>query len=100
MLSAGDLPLLEHLPQPIREMADLPGLADGTGIVFQDYSNAELKQARNQASTNAVAEIERRFLKGLLASAGGQVGLAAQRSGMNRTYLYRLLAKYGLTTKA
>jgi transcriptional regulator of acetoin/glycerol metabolism len=38
--------------------------------------------------------VERAFLAGLLGKHGGNVSQAARDSGLNRTYLQRLIARY------
>ena len=39
---------------------------------------------------------ERDYIKGLLERHGRNVSAAAETAGLNRTYLYRLVAKHGL----
>jgi transcriptional regulator with GAF, ATPase, and Fis domain len=46
------------------------------------------------ARADAVAAVEREFVKALLAEAGGNVSQAARIAAMNRTYLQRLVGKY------
>jgi type III secretion system (T3SS) inner membrane Yop/YscD-like protein/regulatory Fis family protein len=40
---------------------------------------------------------EREYLVALLASCDGNIALASRRSGLNRTYLHRLLKKHGIS---
>jgi Nif-specific regulatory protein/two-component system response regulator HydG len=58
--------------------------------MFARYDAAELDDARGAA----VAGVERAFLAGLLGKHGGNVSQAARDSGLNRTYLQRLIARY------
>ncbi len=57
---------------------------------FGSFSAAELETARE----DAVAAIEREFVTGLLARHDGNVSAAARESGLNRTYLQKLLARH------
>jgi transcriptional regulator with GAF, ATPase, and Fis domain len=58
--------------------------------MFARYDASELDDARSAA----VAGVERAFLAGLLGKHGGNVSQAARDSGLNRTYLQRLIARY------
>ncbi len=49
-----------------------------------------------EARQRALERFERGYLEALLAHHGGNVSKAARTSGMNRAYLYRLLARHGL----
>jgi DNA-binding NtrC family response regulator len=51
-----------------------------------------------EARQRAVDEFERRYLLELMSRHAGKVALAAQRAGIGRAYLYRLLHKHGLPT--
>lgn len=68
------------------------GLSD-EAIQFEHYTNDELKAARTQATKQAANFIERQFLSGLLGRFNGNIKQAAIHAGMQRTYLYKLLAK-------
>jgi Nif-specific regulatory protein/two-component system response regulator HydG len=84
LLAAGpeiDVDLLP--PDLVRSEAEGPG-------AFERYDADELSAARDAA----VATVERTFVRGLLARSGGNVSQAARDSGVNRTYLQKLLAKY------
>ncbi len=70
-----------------------PEIAPAAGAdagAFERYDADELAAARDAA----VASVERDFVRGLLAKSGGNVSQAARDSGVNRTYLQKLLAKY------
>jgi Nif-specific regulatory protein/two-component system response regulator HydG len=73
---------VELLPQAIR-----PGVAAGAAL--RDYSSAELRAAR----AAAVAEVESRFVDGLLQKSDGNVSAAARMAGMPRGYLQKLIAR-------
>jgi len=60
-------------------------------------TGAELLRAKEQVKCDAVAEIERAFLKRALVAAGGRPGDAARNVGMNRSQFARMLSKYGLS---
>ncbi|HMG54982.1 MAG TPA: sigma 54-interacting transcriptional regulator [Kofleriaceae bacterium] len=66
-----------------------PDAAHAAGA-FTRYDAAELDAARD----GAIADAERAFLAGLLDKHGGNVSQAARDSGLNRTYLQRLIARY------
>jgi Nif-specific regulatory protein/two-component system response regulator HydG len=57
---------------------------------FTRFDAAELEAARAEA----IAAIEREFVTGLVDRHGGNVSQAARASGMNRTHLQKLLARY------
>jgi DNA-binding NtrC family response regulator len=50
-----------------------------------------------EARSRVLASFERRYLERLLADHDGKVAAAAETAGLSRVYLYRLLAKYGLS---
>ena len=88
---------LDLLPKAIKEnyrksKLSLNGMEEN--IHFSTYSNQELKAARDAAGKIAVEKVELAYLQGLLAMHDGQVAKAAKAAGMQRTYLYRLIAKY------
>jgi Nif-specific regulatory protein/two-component system response regulator HydG len=68
---------------------ELAAVASGAGSRFSRWDAEELAEAREAA----VAEVERDFVRGLLERNGGNVSQAARESGVNRTYLQKLLAK-------
>jgi transcriptional regulator with GAF, ATPase, and Fis domain len=74
------------LPQSIRR--------NGHAVAesFTSFSNDELKRAREAAR----ARVEREFLEGLMEKSCGNVSRAARVSGLPRSYLQRLLARYFL----
>jgi transcriptional regulator with GAF, ATPase, and Fis domain len=78
---------LALLPEELR--AEVP---PGEAAMFAELSNDELKRAR-EAAADAV---ERRFIEELLRRSDGNVSRAARESGMNRSYLQRLVGKHGL----
>jgi Nif-specific regulatory protein/two-component system response regulator HydG len=67
----------------------VPSAGDEQGAI-ERYDAAGLAAARDAA----VATVERAFVRGLLERSGGNISLAARESGVNRTYLQKLLAKY------
>lgn len=91
---------LDHLPRNIQE--HYRNSRQGQGMPdtpFSQFTRGELKKARERATAKAVTAVERRFLEGLLQRCQGNVAQAAKASGINRTYLYRLVAKHRLTQK-
>ncbi len=59
-------------------------------------TNKELKAARDEASRQAVTEVERAFLENSLDQAGGNISKAAKNTGMNRSLFQRLVKKHAL----
>ena len=92
--------MLDLLPPPIRAFAgQLAETERGGHEQFADFSNKTLKRARIQASEEAIAHVEKTFLIGLMHKVDGNVGQASKLAGINRTYLYRLLSKYAISSK-
>lgn len=79
------------LPEPLRQQQQSQ---PNHSFNFTDYNNDELKQARQQATQIAAENAERAWLEGLMQVAEGDVTRAAKHANINRTYLYRLLAKH------
>ncbi len=67
---------------------------ESTSFAFSEYNNHELNRARKQAIKQATVRVEQDFLQGLIAMHGSNVAACAQKSGIHRTYLYRLLNKH------
>jgi transcriptional regulator with GAF, ATPase, and Fis domain len=99
----GNIRELEHVVEracllargPDIGLSLLPPALAGTQIApeaggFSGYTNDELKAAREAA----VAEVERRFLDGLMQQSEGNVSRAARSAGLPRSYLQRLLARH------
>jgi DNA-binding NtrC family response regulator len=96
----GNVRELEHMMERVALLAGgpevdasllLPPEAGAAAAArYLDYSAAELDAAREEA----IAAVERDFVTGLLARHGGNVSQAARASGVNRTYLQKLLARH------
>ena len=69
---------------------EVVGAAPAATSSFGRYDADELSAAR----ATAVEAVERDFVRGLMAKAGGNVSQASRESGLNRTYLQKLLARY------
>ncbi|MEA2063016.1 MAG: sigma-54 dependent transcriptional regulator, partial [Gemmatimonadota bacterium] len=59
-------------------------------------NNEELKAAREEASGQAIAGVERAFLDAALDAASGNISKAAQNTGMNRSLFQRMVKKHDL----
>ncbi len=95
VLAIGDELDPANLPPAMRPPANGPTQPGPAGVVhFETYDSEALKQQRKRASEAAVSEIEQSFLIGLMEAAEHNVTEAARIAGLNRTYLYRLLAKH------
>ena len=53
-------------------------------------------QPYQQARDRVLAEFERRYVEQLLRAHHGNVSAAARASGIDRTYLHRLMRRHGL----
>jgi len=96
----GNVRELEHLMERVALLAGGPEV-DASQVLpppgsapaaarFMEYSAAELEAARD----DAVASVEKEFVAGLLDRHGGNVSQASRDSGVNRTYLQKLLARH------
>lgn len=95
VLAVGDELDPANLPPAMRPSPEAPtGAGTRRRIHFETYDSEALKQQRKIAGENAVAEVEQCFLIGLMEAAEHNVTEAARLAGLNRTYLYRLLAKH------
>jgi transcriptional regulator with GAF, ATPase, and Fis domain len=63
---------------------------------FERFDNDELKAARDAA----VAQVERRFLTGLMRRCEGNISRAAREADLPRSYLQRLLARHGMGSES
>lgn len=53
-----------------------------------------------QAIDASINETSRQYLCSVIEQSGGNISQAARIAGLNRTYLYELLRRYGIETKA
>lgn len=67
-----------------------------TKPTFVEYTNDELKRAKDIAAKQSMQEVEFQFLKELLNRYDGNVAKAAKAADIQRTYLHRLVSKHGL----
>jgi DNA-binding NtrC family response regulator len=56
---------------------------------FEKYDHEELARVR----AAALEDVDRRFVTGLLEQTDGNVSEAARRSGVNRTYLQKIMGR-------
>ena len=56
----------------------------------------DVNQPYQQARDQVLAEFERRYVEQLLRVHRGNVSAAARSSGIDRTYLHRLMRRHGL----
>jgi len=103
LASAGPDPVLfaKDLPTTIRAAVARKSVSpesdlDVTPEVPLDFGRAvpTLKQVRDEA----VADIERRYLRRLIAHVGGDVERARSLAGLSRSRIYALLKKHGIPT--
>ncbi len=98
----GNVRELEHAVERMCLLADGPELGSallpeaiggelrGATAGFTQFTNSELHAARDAA----VAQVESRFVNGLLDKAGENVSAAARIAGMPRGYLQKLIARH------
>jgi two-component system, NtrC family, response regulator GlrR len=72
-----------------------PGTADGAGAEMR-LPPALLALPYKEMREQVLLAAERDYIKGLLARHDRDISAAAETAGLNRTYLYRLVAKHGL----
>jgi Nif-specific regulatory protein/two-component system response regulator HydG len=64
--------------------------------IFLEYTNQELKSAKDKAAREAMDSVEQQFVRELMDRHGGNVARAAKAAQMQRTYLHRLVTKHEL----
>ena len=93
ILASGEELGAEHLPRSIREK---PASAHApTTVTPAKKPVATLAELRE----TWLAPHERAYLQELLASSNGEVSAAAERAGVTRATLYRLMNKHGITLR-
>jgi len=86
---------LDALPEPIRRAGEVVRTGEEP-ILFPELTNDALKSMRDRAGKAAVNRVEIAFLEKLMARFGDDVAAAAEHAGMQKTYLYKLLARHDL----
>jgi DNA-binding NtrC family response regulator len=87
---------LEHASQRAQERVPDVGPEGAQSGTDEDPLSVSFKDAVNQASDEA----SRDYLSKLMRTYSGNVTLAAQRAGLQRESLHRLLKRYGLRAEA
>jgi two-component system NtrC family response regulator len=104
LAAARDEPILfpKHLPNHIRIQAarasisrEVPAEESVRGNIGSPKTLPELRELREQA----IAEVERRYLRDLISLTRGDIEKACQISGLQRARLYQLFKKYRLGTR-
>jgi len=77
---------------------DLEHLAGASASAAPEAAaeSADASQPYQQARDRVLAEFERRYVEQLLRAHHGNVSAAARASGIDRTYLHRLMRRHGL----
>ncbi len=99
ILSENNYLTTSDLPPEVLESSRITTGGDSGGsrrVIALPRDNEELKQAREEAALDAVAEIEKAFLERALEEHGGNITRAAQATGMNRSLFQRLVKKHEL----
>ncbi len=90
------------LPPEVLESNHIASAADQAGagrIIPVARNNEELKEAKEEATARAAAEVERAFLEAALEESGGVITKAANKTGMNRSLFQRLVKKHDIQPK-
>ncbi len=95
-LSATDLPPEVLDSNQVTTVADQEG---SCRVIPVARNNEELKQAKEEATARAAAEVEKAFLEAALEQSGGVITKAAQKTGMNRSLFQRLVKKHKIQPK-
>ncbi|HEX9307738.1 MAG TPA: sigma-54 dependent transcriptional regulator, partial [Anaeromyxobacter sp.] len=89
-VASGELVLPEDLPAEVRSEAGAPATPAAAALAAMPYKDA-VAGARDRVS--------RDYLVALMTEFGGNVTRAAERAGVERESLHRLLRKYGLRSE-
>ena len=92
-LSATDLPPEVLDSNQITTSGDS---ASASRVIPVPRNNEELKEAKEEATTQAAAEVEKAFLEAALEESGGVITKAAKKTGMNRSLFQRLVKKHNI----
>jgi DNA-binding NtrC family response regulator len=90
LIQPGDIPLYEDAPDWVPP--DTPSSAVATPVL-----GASLDDAFHVAKDRIIGQFEREYLVRLVTRAGGNMSKAARLAGIDRTTLYRLMDKHGLS---
>jgi transcriptional regulator with GAF, ATPase, and Fis domain len=95
-LSATDLP-----PEVLdsNQVASATDQLGASRVIPVARNNEELKEAKEEATTRATAEVEKAFLEAALEQNGGVITKAANKTGMNRSLFQRLVKKHNIQPK-
>lgn len=88
-----------HLPESVKGTTAVVESSTVAEVEWVTYSNDELKEKRRLVTNAATAQLERDFCEGLMARFDRNVARAAQEAGLQTTYLYKLLARTGISYK-
>jgi two-component system, NtrC family, response regulator HydG len=91
-MAAGATIGVENLPPQITERAIRPAAP------ANDSDELELALTYSEARTRCLRSFEERYLRGLLATTGGNVSEASRRSGIDRSNLRRMLHRNQIAT--
>jgi transcriptional regulator with GAF, ATPase, and Fis domain len=92
VLAKGETIRVEDLPPELQQPQRF--LKRSYVAIPENYQ--QLKEAKEVAKQQAMREMEKTFLMHLLHSTQGNITQASQKAGVNRTFLYKLLARNGL----
>ncbi|MDX1584927.1 MAG: helix-turn-helix domain-containing protein, partial [Thermoanaerobaculia bacterium] len=108
----GNVRELENLIEQVVVMSD-PGqqigekdlelVAAGTHVVGGGgsmHSELDLTREYHDLKEELLGKFERRYLRSVIGRAGGNMSEAARKAGIDRTTLYRLLEKHGLSKES
>ncbi len=102
ILSETDHLSATDLPPEVLDSNQVTTVADQAGscrVIPVARNNEELKEAKEEATARAAAEVEKAFLEAALEESGGVITKAAQKTGMNRSLFQRLVKKHNIQPK-
>ncbi len=92
---------LRNALQAYAAIGELPAAAPARGLRLEEEASVTFDPTRPYAEQKdeVVDQFTRGYLKGLLAYANGNQAAAAKAANLDKTYLGRMLAKYGMNAR-
>ena len=81
---------------PSDALAAPPFLASASGSASSELPSVNLDEPFKEVRDRWLAHLEREFIRGWMERTGGRTTEIAERIGLDRTYVYRLIKKHGL----
>ena len=88
------------LAGPVKDFSELPILLRPTSAPAEIEPAIKADRPFHEAKAAVVDRFEREYLTDLLRQGDGNLSAAARQAGLERKFLYKLLERAGLRTKA